>query len=85
MESTVVGVQKGLPDEYGVLEVGDSKLQIAGFSAAHELDDFQAVAFFQFGLGPKIAWSDFAVEFYGDAVGLHTEGFDQGAEGEGTS
>jgi hypothetical protein len=39
-------VEKGLPDEYGGLEVvDDSKLQIAGFSAAHELDDFQAIAF----------------------------------------
>jgi hypothetical protein len=51
-------------------------------AAAYEVDDFEAVAVFQQGFGPAVAGDDGAVEFDGDAVGLHGEGFDQGCEGE---
>jgi hypothetical protein len=51
-------------------------------SAADELDDFQAVAVFDYGLRPTITRHDFAVEFHSDAVGLHIKGFDQRRECE---
>ncbi len=51
-------------------------------AAADEVDYFQAVAIFQDGLRPAVARGDFAVEFDGDAVGLHVERFDQSYEGE---
>ena len=50
-------------------------------AAAYEVDYFQAVVFLQLGLGPAVSWNYFAVEFYGHAVGLHVEGFDQGRQG----
>ena len=46
------------------------------------MDYFQAVAFFQLGLGPAVAGDDFTVEFYGYAVGFHVQGFDQGCQRE---
>ena len=46
------------------------------------MHDFEAIAVFQNCLGPRIARGDFAVEFDGDAVGLHVEGFDEGRKGE---
>lgn len=51
-------------------------------SAADEVDDFEAVAIFEDGFRPDITGGDFAVEFDGDAVGLHVEGFDQGRQRE---
>ena len=51
-------------------------------AAADEVDDFEAVAVFEDGLRPTVAGGDFAVEFNGDAVGLHVEGCDEEREGE---
>jgi hypothetical protein len=51
-------------------------------AAADEVDDFQAVAVFEDSLRPAVARGDFAVEFDGDAVGFHGEGFDQSRQGE---
>ena len=53
-----------------------------GTAAADEVDDFQSVAIFKHSAGPAVAGSDFEIEFDGDAVGLHVQGFDQGSEGE---
>jgi hypothetical protein len=49
-----------------------------------EVDDFEAVSVFQICCGPEIAGDDVAIELYGDAVGLHTEAFDQCCQGEGS-
>jgi len=49
-------------------------------AAAHEVDDFQPVAFVEVGTAPFVAGSDFTVEFDGDAVGLHAELFDEGGQ-----
>ncbi|MCU1300078.1 MAG: hypothetical protein JWQ87_362 [Candidatus Sulfotelmatobacter sp.] len=51
-------------------------------AAADKVDDFEAVAVFQRGLGPAVAGDDVAVEFNRDAVGLHAERFDQRSERE---
>jgi len=40
-------------------------------STAHEVDDFEAVAIFEDGFGPAISRRDLAVQFDGNAVGLH--------------
>ncbi len=45
------------------------------------MDDFEAITVFQLGFGPAVAGDDVAIEFYGDAVGLHAEILDQGGEG----
>jgi hypothetical protein len=55
---------------------------IRAVPAAYEVDDFQAVTVLQDGLRPAVTGDDVAVEFDGDAVGLHVEGFDQSGEGE---
>jgi hypothetical protein len=46
------------------------------------MDYFQSVAVVQQRFGPAVAGDDVAVEFDGDAIGLHAERFDQGCEGE---
>jgi hypothetical protein len=51
------------------------------FTAAYKVNDFEAVSVFQGRLGPAVAGDDVAVEFYGYAVGLHGQGFDQLCEG----
>jgi hypothetical protein len=48
-------------------------------SAADEVDDFEAVSVVQWGLRPLVAGDDLAVQFYGYAVGLHAERFDERA------
>ena len=52
-------------------------------AAAYEVDDFQFVSVVERGLGPLIAGDDVAVEFDGEAIGLHAEGLDQGGQGCG--
>jgi hypothetical protein len=51
-------------------------------AAPDEVDDFEVIAVFQDGLSPTVARGDFAIEFNGDAVGLHIERFDQRRERE---
>jgi hypothetical protein len=46
-------------------------------AAADEVNDFQSISIFENDLGPAIARGDFAVKLNGDAVGLHTQRFDQ--------
>jgi hypothetical protein len=55
---------------------------VAASAPADEVDDFEVVSVFEDGLGPTVTGGDFAVEFDGDAVGLHIEGFDEKREGE---
>jgi hypothetical protein len=47
-------------------------------AAADEVDDFEAVAVFEDGLRPAVAGGNFAVEFDGYAVGLHSHDFHKG-------
>ena len=63
---------------------GRSESLLQSRAAAYEVDDYQAVAVFQWRLGPAVTGDYFAVEFYGYAIGLHVQGFDQGGEGKGT-
>ena len=51
-------------------------------AAADEVDDLQPVAFVQRVVSPAVAGHDVAVQFDGDAVGLHAEDFDQSGESE---
>jgi hypothetical protein len=46
-------------------------------SAAYEVDDLEFVAIIEVGLGPAVAGDDVAIQFDGNAVGLHGEGFYQ--------
>ena len=55
---------------------------LSGTAATDEVDDFEAVAVFQQSPGPAVAGDYFAVQFDGDAVGLHVQGFDQGRQGK---
>ena len=77
------GIAPHPTDDEPVRRMGHPNLLIASArTAADEVDYFQAVAFFQLGLGPAVAGDDFAVEFYGYAVGFHVQGFDQGCQRE---
>ena len=49
-------------------------------SAAHEVDDLEFVAIVQSSVRPAIARDDVAIQFDGDAVGFHGEGFYQSGE-----
>jgi hypothetical protein len=44
------------------------------------VDDLEFVALVESGLGPAVAGDDVAIQFNGDAVGLHAEGFNQSSE-----
>jgi hypothetical protein len=46
------------------------------------VDYFEAIAFLEWSRGPAVARDYVAIEFYGYAVGLHVEGFDQDRESE---
>lgn len=50
--------------------------------AADELDDFQAVALLEDGLGVGGFWDDFCVTLNGNAPRVRAEAPDQGIEGE---
>jgi len=47
------------------------------------MDDFEAVAVMEGGLGPLIARNDFPVEFHRDAVGLQPHFGEQRRQGQG--
>ena len=49
-------------------------------AAADEVHDLECVALGELCVGPAIARDDLAVEFDGDAVGLHSEFFHEGGE-----
>ena len=49
-------------------------------AAADEVDDFEAVAVRQIGVGPAVARDDVAIALNGDAVGFHAELLDEGGE-----
>jgi hypothetical protein len=53
-------------------------------SAAHEVNDFEAVAFGHVGLCPLCPGDDIAIQLYGYAVLFHAELFDQQSEGGGS-
>jgi hypothetical protein len=53
-----------------------------GEAAADEVNNFQAVAFVELSFGPTIPRHDFAIEFNGDAVGLHAKRFHERGKGE---
>jgi len=46
------------------------------------MDDFQLVAVSQLSSGPAIPGHNFVIEFYGHAVGLHAEEFDESRQRE---
>ncbi len=48
-------------------------------TAAYEVNYFQAVSFVQGSLLPLVAGNDFAIQFYGYAVGFHAERCDERA------
>jgi hypothetical protein len=45
------------------------------------VDDLEFIALVESGVGPAVAGDDVAIQFDGDAVGLHAKGFDQRGEG----
>ncbi len=47
------------------------------------MDDLQPVSIVQSGLGPLLTSDNLAVQFYGYAVGLHAELFDERAQSFG--
>src|SRR5437879_819646 len=49
-------------------------------AAADEVDNLQPIAIFERSLGPTVAGDDVTIEFDGDAVGFHGEGFYQSGE-----
>src|SRR6266576_547074 len=49
-------------------------------SAADELNHLEFVSVVEDGLGPTVAGDDVTIEFDGDAVGFHGEGFYQSGE-----
>jgi hypothetical protein len=46
-------------------------------TAAYEVNYFEAVSFVQGSLLPLVAGNDFAIQFYGYAVGFHAERCDE--------
>jgi hypothetical protein len=44
------------------------------------VDDFQLIALLELGGGPAVPGNDVEVEFDGDSIGLHAEGFDESGE-----
>jgi|SRR5580700_1051732 len=51
-------------------------------AAADEVNDLEAISIFQQSLGPALAGNNFAVEFHGDAIGLHAQDFHKRCQGE---
>jgi len=51
-------------------------------AAAHEVDDFKAVAFVEERVGPAVARDDVTIQFDGDSIGLHAQGLDESRQGE---
>ena len=49
-------------------------------SAADKVDDLEFVSVVEDGLGPTVAGDDVTIEFDGDTVGFHGEGFYQSGE-----
>jgi hypothetical protein len=49
----------------------------------YEVDDFQAIAIGEVGIGPLCPRDDVEVQFDGDAVLLHAKVFDQIGQGDG--
>ena len=62
--------------------LGFRQLAALRSSAADEVDDFQLVAFVEWGLGPAISWHNVTIQFNGYAVRLHAESFHKSSEGK---
>jgi hypothetical protein len=63
-------------------EVPVASGEAANLPAADEVDDLQAVPFGQAGLCPLIAGNDAAIQFYGYAIGFHSQMVDKTSERE---
>ena len=46
------------------------------------MDEFEFVSIVEGGLSPAVTRDDIAIQFDGNTVGLHSQEFDQAAEGE---
>jgi hypothetical protein len=65
------------------VQVREPILERLARSAPDEVDDFEAVSVVELGLWPSVPRNDVAVQLDGDAIGLHSQRFDESAEGSG--
>jgi hypothetical protein len=65
--------------------LGFQQLAALSTSAADEVNDFQLIAFVEWGLGPAISWHNVTIQFNGYAVRLHAEDFHKRLKCESSS